>query len=410
MKGLAESPGAITINCEASFNPSGPDSSQWVTGRLSDVAQVERIGVDPAILSDERYVGLEHISGDSGDLRWQYSREAELRSTKFRFSSRHLLYGKLRPNLKKIARPGFEGVCSTDILPIRPRDGVMDRDYLFHFLRQPQMIELAVSQTSGVNLPRLSPSLLSDFPISYPRDIAEQKRIAVILDKADAIRRKRQQAIQLADEFLRSVFLDMFGDPATNPKAWRRVIISEIGKVITGNTPPREQKRYYGNHIEWIKTDNISAAKYFLTKATEGLSESGLGVGRSVPAGSTLITCIAGSPSSIGNSAYADRSVAFNQQINAIMPYQEFPSLFVFGLVRASKRLIQERSTAAMKGMVSKSSLESVEVYDPPESLKARYASIFTKALADIDRQITAETQADILFKAVSQRAFAGML
>ena len=46
----------------------------------------------------------------------------------------------------------------------------------------------------------------------------EQKRIAAILDKADAIRRKRQQAIQLADDFLRSVFLDMFGDPVTNPK------------------------------------------------------------------------------------------------------------------------------------------------------------------------------------------------
>ena len=53
--------------------------------------------------------------------------------------------------------------------------------------------------------------------LSHPE---EQKRIAAILDKADAIRKKRQQAIELADQFLKSVFLDMFGDPVTNPKGW----------------------------------------------------------------------------------------------------------------------------------------------------------------------------------------------
>lgn len=56
----------------------------------------------------------------------------------------------------------------------------------------------------------------------------EQKRIAAILDKADAIRRKRQQAIQLADDFLRAVFLDMFGDPATNPKGWETLTLREL--------------------------------------------------------------------------------------------------------------------------------------------------------------------------------------
>ena len=55
--------------------------------------------------------------------------------------------------------------------------------------------------------------------------LEEQKHIAAILDKADAIRHKRRQAIQLADEFLRSVFLDMFGDPVSNPKDWKETKI-----------------------------------------------------------------------------------------------------------------------------------------------------------------------------------------
>ena len=65
----------------------------------------------------------------------------------------------------------------------------------------------------------VSKSKFEELQIPLP-PLEEQKRIAAILDKADAIRRKRQQAIQLADDFLRSVFLDMFGDPVTNPKGW----------------------------------------------------------------------------------------------------------------------------------------------------------------------------------------------
>jgi type I restriction enzyme S subunit len=72
------------------------------------------------------------------------------------------------------------------------------------------------------------PSHLKQMFVPLP-PLEEQKRIAAILDKADAIRRKRQQAIELADQFLRSVFLDMFGDPVTNPKGWE---VHELKSVV----------------------------------------------------------------------------------------------------------------------------------------------------------------------------------
>ena len=62
--------------------------------------------------------------------------------------------------------------------------------------------------------------------------LEEQKRIAAILDKADALRRKRQQAIDLTDRLLRSIFLDMFGDPVTNPKGWEVEPLEHIGQII----------------------------------------------------------------------------------------------------------------------------------------------------------------------------------
>lgn len=86
---------------------------------------------------------------------------------------------------------------------------------------------------SGSAQPQITGQGLTKVEIPLP-PLEEQKRIAAILDKADAIRQKRQQAIELADEFLRSVFLDMFGDPVTNLKGWEVESLSSLIHVQGG--------------------------------------------------------------------------------------------------------------------------------------------------------------------------------
>ena len=203
-------------------------SQEWKQAKLGQVAKIERKSVQPTdILAGTTYVGLEHIDGEGMFNSVQSVNAGDIASNKFAFDCRHLLYGKLRPYLKKIARPNFSGVCSTDILPILPGKHI-DKDFLHYYLRQPKYIELATNRSTGVNLPRLSPKILEEFPIYFP-PLKEQKRIAAILDKADAIRRKRKEAIRLTEELLRSTFLDMFGDPVTNPKGWKTI---KFGKII----------------------------------------------------------------------------------------------------------------------------------------------------------------------------------
>jgi type I restriction enzyme, S subunit len=79
---------------------------------------------------------------------------------------------------------------------------------------------------------------LKEYEIPKP-PIEVQKRIAHILDTADALRQKRQQTIELADQFLRSVFLDMFGDPVNNPKGWNKRLLDEIIQVQSGQVDPK---------------------------------------------------------------------------------------------------------------------------------------------------------------------------
>ncbi len=171
-----------------------------------------------AIMSGTLYVGLEHIDSDGGFVGVRAVHAGDLASNKFRFGPSHILFGKLRPYLKKTARPDFEGICSTDILPILPGPD-LDRDFLFHYLRHPKVVEQAVLRCAGANLPRISPRDLATFDVPVP-PLAEQRRIANILDKADAIRRKRNEAIALTEELLRSAFLEMVGPGARDYSNW----------------------------------------------------------------------------------------------------------------------------------------------------------------------------------------------
>ena len=302
----------------------------------------------------------------------------------------------------------YEGSFGAFCAGIRPDVEKTSASYLYHFLSSPVFRNWTKS-SAGANIKNIRISELAEFKIPLP-PLTEQKRIATILDKADAIRRKRQQAIQLADEFLRAVFLDMFGDPVTNPKGWDIKPLKDIVKVTTGNTPSRKEDSYYGDYIEWIKSDNINTPSHILTQATEYLSQKGLSVGRSVPSGSTLITCIAGSFDCIGNAAYADREVAFNQQINALTPYEGINNWFLYALVLFSKRQIQAASTNSMKGMVSKGKMEEIAVISPPEADQKKFETIYFQ-WRDIQNKADASlSEVSNIFSSLSQRAFSGNL
>lgn len=199
----------------------------WTISQLAEIAELERDSVDAsAIASGTMFVGLENITSNGEFLNVRKVESGELASSKFAFTQKHLLYGKLRPYLAKIARPDFTGICSTDILPVLPGPN-LSRDFLFYYLRQPVMIDLANSLATGANLPRLSPRALAEFKIPLP-PLPEQRRIAEVLDRAEALRAKRRAALAQLDTLTQAIFLDMFGDPATNPKRWPLVRLTEV--------------------------------------------------------------------------------------------------------------------------------------------------------------------------------------
>lgn len=165
-------------------------------------------------------------------------------------------------------------------------------------------------------------------------DYSKEKQVEIgqVLQKVDQLIDTRNKQLSKLDELVKSRFIEMFGNSIRNEKGWEKFSIGKRCKIITGNTPSRKNNANYGNYIEWIKSDNINTPYTYSTKAQESLSETGFDKCRFVEAGSLLMTCIAGSISCIGNVAITDRRVAFNQQINAIVPGKDDNVFFYIGL------------------------------------------------------------------------------
>ncbi len=180
---------------------------------------------DPRELAqDTVYVGLEHIEKGGRLAGTSTVGESQVTSNKVRFTPKHVLVGKLRPNLGKIATVDAHGIASTDIVPILP-GSKLDQRYLLHFLRQRQVIAHLASLATGANLPRLAPKSLLTTPLPVP-PVEEQRRIAGILDHVDDLRAKRRDSIDRLDVLRRSLFNDIFDSPSTWPERWPMTTIA----------------------------------------------------------------------------------------------------------------------------------------------------------------------------------------
>lgn len=254
----------------------------------------------------------------------------------------------------------------------------LNPDYLYYYLLSKKEYVNGVGR--GVAQNNINMSILRNFEITIP-PVVEQQEITDILEKIASAISLRQQQLDKLDQLVKSRFIEMFGDPGINPYGFDKQILKNTCNVVTGNTPSRAVKRYYGNYIEWIKTDNIVTEQLNPTIATEYLSEEGIKVGRTVEKGTILMACIAGSVASIGRVCITDRKVAFNQQINAVIP-QKYDPLFLYVMLQISKDYLVQEINMALKGILSKSKLEEKEFIVPPMN----YQVVFSTFVAQIDK------------------------
>lgn len=188
----------------------------WAKVTLADVTSHSKEKSEPSDFGDAKYIGLEHIEGGSNRIIG-FGDVSTVKSTKAVFRSGDVLYGKLRPYLKKVCRPNFDGICSTDIL-VFPQIDDLDNGYLLHFLSQQSTSEFATQNANGINLPRISPKTLGEINFPTP-PLVEQRRIVAkiesLQERSSRARRALSEVGPLLEQFRQSVLRAAFSGRLT---------------------------------------------------------------------------------------------------------------------------------------------------------------------------------------------------
>ena len=211
--------------------PAGPTRK---TGRqmrkFGDCAELVRSAVSPASMEDTPYVGLEHI-GEGTLSILGHGIVRDVKSPKYEFRSGDILFGKLRPYFRKVVRPNFDGVCSTDIWVVRAKKNI-DQVFLYYTMANPPFVDFATNASEGTKMPRAKWDWVSRYEVRLP-PLAEQRAIAEILSALDDKIELNRCMNETLEAMARAIFDDWFVDfgptcakmegrePYLAPEVWR---------------------------------------------------------------------------------------------------------------------------------------------------------------------------------------------
>ena len=281
---------------------------------------------------------------------------------------------------------------------LRPKAN-LDKNYLWYFITANK--EQLASKGTGSTFKQVSRVIISDWEIPLP-PLDEQKRIAAILDKADAIRRKRQQAIQLADDFLRSVFLDMFGDPMFG-NVFERKTFLEIATLQQGLQIPISKRK---------KEAGADRYKYLTVKYLNGKGEDEY---IELPRKSVIVNKNQVLMTRTGNTGQVISGVegVFHNNFFRI-DYDELlldKSYLVNFLTfpKIKSLLLRLASTTTIPDL-NHSDFLGVSLQIPPMESQKEFSRVEVKVKKSRLRLIQSLTASNSLFNSLSQKAFAGEL
>ncbi|MBE0352820.1 restriction endonuclease subunit S [Pseudoalteromonas lipolytica] len=272
----------------------------------------------------------------------------------------------------------------------------------------------------GAGVPTLNRNLVHDELIPLP-PLEVQKRIAAILDKADSVRRKRQQAIDLAEDFLRSVFLDMFGDPISNPKRWEVKKLKEISsKIASGNTPNGGSKNYVDEGITFLRSQNVWKNKLLLDdvvyideKTHESMSKSSLKHKDILMTKTGRINTV---NSSLGRAALYlgdDGKANLNGHVYFIRLVEDVLHEFVVFILTTIEYRDYIRSVCVGgidKRQLNKDHLEEFPIIYPPKEMQEQFVEKVNVARSMLEKAKLGLKESEQMFNGLSQKAFAGEL
>lgn len=323
-----------------------------------------------------------------------------------------VLVSTVRPNLNAVARIPVHldgATASTGFCVLRPRRARLVSNFLFRWVQSPTFVADMVSKATGASYPAVSDRIVLDSLIPLP-PINEQRRIAAILDQADALRAKRREVGALLGALSHAMFIEMFGDPVSNPRGWPVLRMENVAEIVSGATPRTDVPAYWNGEVRWVTPKELSdRADIYIHKTERRLTEAGLrSCGATVlPAGAVLFS----SRAPIGHTAICGVPMATNQGFKSLVPTKErLNPHYLLHWLRCRRSYLEGLGRGATFKEVSKAVVARIPIVVPPIELQTQFAQgiAVIEEIRSVCRQ--AHEELDSLFRSLLHRAFDGEL
>lgn len=339
-------------------------------------------------------------------MRGELSKTPEApQANSFRFGTEHVLYGKLRPYLNKVALADFEGKCSTEIIPLRPAPE-LDRRYLSYFLRSPLTVSRISEKTAGARMPRADMDFVLGLEINLPSS-AEQRRIVDILSRAEGIVHLRWEAENKAAELIPALFIDMFGDPTTNPKGWPTIQLKAVASIGSGNGfPITNQGKTEGDYPFYKVSDmNLPGNEMEMGVANNYITEEDRRVLKAtVFKPGTVIFPKIGAAVATNKKRLLTVKSCFDNNVMGITPGDEIMSSFMHALMQGKN--ISDFASDSNPPSIRKTTVEEWVIPIPPIDLQMVFDSRIQSIRSIQVQQTTTTATAQATFDALLANTF----
>lgn len=279
--------------------------------------------------------------------------------------------------------------------------------YVFHYLASARGQYQVLRDFRGATIGGISRGFIDLVEIPLP-PLSEQKRIAAILDKADAIRRRRQEATQQTDQLVPSVFYEMFGDPVTNRKSWPVRKLGDVAQLDRGKSRhrPRDEPSLYGGPYPFVQTGDIANSHGLITEYSQTYSELGLAQSKLWPAGTLCITIAA----NIAKTAILTFDACFPDSVVGLMPSDTVQIDYVREWFVAVEKTIDQAATQVAQKNINLAILRNLDIPVPPRQLQDQFAEHASRIRRRQAANQSTLRESDDLFNSLVQRAFGGKL
>lgn len=352
--------------------------SGWQELKLKDILHISLKKYDPK--KDEtnyKCIELEHIESNTGILKG-YTNSTKQLSVKNMFQNGDILYGKLRPYLKKFYNAKFDGVCSSEIWVLKGKNVI--NNFLYYFIQSSEFNYIA-NVSYGTKMPRADWNYMAETTFLVP-PLDEQKRIADILSVFDDLIENLTKLIEKKELYKKGVMQRVLtGKVRFNgfKDEWEEVYIKDVGTIITGNTPSTKDKSFWGGKHIWVTPTDIN--KKDIDNSERKLTDIGLSKARKLPKNTLLVTCIA----SIGKNSILRCEGSCNQQINAIIPNKNFSAEFLYYIFENNKEYLNAKAPASATKIISKTEFEKLSFIFPKIEEQNKIAELLTLIDKDIE-------------------------